>query len=317
MKSGAVSTIKAFAIVGVVFHHIIYPKFDSDVRASLEALPIFFSWCVYAFIGVSGWLHAVSGSKHQRGFGAFIYQRMVRLLLPYVFLVLFYALSWQVIQTVGFMGIGSNQEPSFFGKIYRTIPGVDYEPIAEQLYFLPLLFCIAAVVRLTMELHRRIGPAVGGGVCLVLGMILSPKAGNSGFSVGVWLFGITIYSTGIILYHLRDSSWRFAVAALLSAILLAVLGLSALPKVIPIVVIAVIPELDRLSGQHFNWIGEASGSVFAYHTPLMLKPMLVVTSKLPPHYQIAGAISSAFFSILFCAFLHHKAKASRLKALLM
>lgn len=317
MKSSAIFTIKALAIIGVVFHHIGNRRFDQNTLEYIGILPTLFSWSVFAFIGISGWLHAVSEEKQPRRLWYFINQRIVRLMVPYVALVVLYALVWQGIQAMQLSNVAVRQDASFLGKIYHSIPLIDYDPVAEQLYFLPLLFTISVSVHVFMKFHSLLGPAVIGFISLGLGIILTPLSGNTGFSLGMLLFGIFCYACGVLLYYWRSVRWKYLFVAIISIALVLSLGAGGLPKAFPVIIMALIPFLDRVHIPVLEWIGEASGTIYAYHTPFILQPLILVTAALPSKLHFAGVILSALLAVTICALLYHRLKFTPARIVLM
>ncbi len=317
MKSRAVLGIKALAIIGVAFHHIRNRRFDPATLEAIAILPSLFSWSLLTFIGVSGWLHAISEEKSPRGFLSFTKQRAVRLLLPYSALVFAYALAWHVIQAAGLSNIGIKQNPSFLGKIYHTIPLLEYEPVAEQLYFLPLLFSISIFVHAAVKCHSSFGPALAGSISLLLGMVLTPNSRNTGFNLGILFFGTCSYAFGFLLYLNRHNPWRYALVSGISITLAFALGTNGFAKFIPLVLMCFIPIFDKVSIPVFNWIGEASGTIFAYHTPFILQPLILLSAALPSNLHVAGAIMAALLAVAMCGAMHHGLKFTPARIILM
>lgn len=309
--------IKAFAIVGVVFHHIANRRFDASTLEVIRALTTIFSWSVLTFIGVSGWLHASSEERQPRRIIEFLRLRVVRLLFPYVLLVVLYALIWQLIQAFGVSGVGIKQDPSFFGKIYNTFNLFESEPVAEQLYFLPLLFSISIITHIGVRCHNVIGSGLIASISLGLGICFARESGGTGFSVGMLLFGFFSYSMGYLLYLKRNDKWRYAWVSLIAMGIVILLGCEGLSKVLSLVIIASIPSLERFSHPVFDWLGSASGIIYAYHTPFLLQPLLVFASALPSGLHLSGAILSVIVVVTLCAIFHHAIKVTPMRFVLM
>lgn len=318
MRSNAISFIKGVAIVGVVFHHISNRRLDASVTDSLASLQSFFSWAVLMFVAVAGWLHAVTEEKKKVGFLDFSKSRFFRLIVPYVFLVFFYSLIWQFLQVFGLSGVGVRLSDSLWGKIHCSINLVCYEPVAEQLYFLPVLFVISITARLFSLLF---GPVRGAillmALSLSLGLGLTPDSKNTGLNIGFFLFGLYCYSSGFLLYAWRKD-WRCVPYVILSV--LAVLSLSeseSVSKVVPVLVIMSIFWLEKLGVSGLTLVGEASGTIYAYHTPFVLQPMVIAVSRMPVEFQYAGALCSALAVVLLLSVAHHLVKNTRFRKLLL
>lgn len=143
-KDKAILVIKAIAIIGVVLHHITNRRLPADTRTIVDVGPQIFSWAVLAFFACAGWLHGQSEARSPKTLTAFVSQRAKRLLLPFAVLTLIYATVWQVLACLPIPGIGVKLAPDFGTKLVQSLPWRgDYQPVAEQLYFLPLLFVIS------------------------------------------------------------------------------------------------------------------------------------------------------------------------------
>lgn len=317
MRSNAIYIIKAFAILGVVFHHIGNRRFDSATLDSIHILPRMFSWAVLTFIAISGWLHAVSEEKQSRDLLSFTRQRFIRLLIPYVIFVFVYALIWHIIQVTKVPNVGMRLDGSFLSKIYHTISPYEYEPVAEQLYFLPLLFLISIVAHISIKWNRFIGPAILSASSLLLGLIIAPGSGNTGLNTGMFLFGLYCYTSSFLLYTHRQHRHRFIYAAIGTFLIIIFLGLPGLPKAIPVITMISIPVIDKINIPSLNWIGEASGTIYAYHTPFIVQPLILIVACLPSSFHFSGAVFSALLATLICTIIHHTLKATPARVALM
>lgn len=317
IESKAILSVKAAAIIGVVFHHIANRRFHPDAQDTATFLAELFGWVVFAFIGLSGWLHAMSQERRPRGVLTSIGMKFRRLMIPYASLVLLYAAIWQGIQRFGIAGIGDRLPKSFLSKIYRSFTGGDFEPVAEQLYFFPLLFFVAVLGVVAINAHHLFGPALLAAASLVAGILLTPDSADSGFSAGVFLFAIFSYSAGILLFHFRENKHRWTAVILVSVIVILSTHLDNWTKVAPLFLMAGLPGLKRFSLPPLEWIGKASGTIFAYHTPFILQPMIVISARLPDGYHIPAMLASSALAILVCATAHHVLKTTPLRRLLL
>jgi peptidoglycan/LPS O-acetylase OafA/YrhL len=317
MRDRTILAIKAVAITGVVLQHLANRRFDEHTLAAINVLPQVFSWSLLAFISISGWLHALSDCRKPKTAVEFLRIRALRLLVPYVCLVCFYALIWQVIQAVGLQNVGIHQPAGFWQKIYCTLPGPHYEPVAEQLYFLPLLFVITSLVRVSLTAASRGGVAWICGLSLIGGVLFFPNSPNTGFSTGMLLFGTFCYSAGYLLFLHRNLGARWWVVIAVSLLVCAVLGPDGIPKVIPVIILAAVPHLAFLNSRFFDYMGEASGTIYLYHTPFILQPLVILSTALGAPWRLAGALVSAALAIFACAIFHHAFKHTRVRALLM
>jgi acyltransferase len=61
-------------------------------------------------------------------------------------------------------------------------------------------------------------------------------------------------------------------------------------------------------------VGEAAGTIFAYHTPFILQPLLIIAAGLPTFgFRIAGALTAIAIVIAVCAILHFRYRSGRLR----
>lgn len=318
MRSSAIFSIKGLAIIGVVFHHISNRRLDASVTDSLATIQAFFSWAVLLFLSVAGWLQAVSEEKKQSGLVDFLKVRFFRLIVPYFLLVFLYALVWQILQVFNFSGVGVRLADSFSGKIYCSLSPVCYEPVAEQLYFLPMLFVISIFARLfTSVLGRVQGTALLLFFSLILALGLTPDSKNTGLSTGFFLFGLYCYTSGFLLRAWRKD--RRCVPCVLFGVAL-VLWLAesgSLSKVVPVLVVMTINWFEKLRIVGLNLVGEAAGTIYAYHTPFLLQPMVIFVSKSPVEFQLIGAIFSAITAVVILTTVHHQLKKTRLRVFLL
>lgn len=196
-KDQAILVIKAVAIIGVVLHHIGNRRLSPDTLALVDIGPEIFSWVVLAFFACAGWLHGQSETRSPKTIAAFVAHRSKRLLLPFAILTLIYASVWQILACLPIPNIGVKLAPDFGTKLLQSLPWRrDYNPVAEQLYFLPLLFVISVVVHALFKLGGKKTITITCVVTFVAGLVISPNSGNTGWSNGMLLFGGFAYSGG-------------------------------------------------------------------------------------------------------------------------
>ncbi|AHF94949.1 hypothetical protein OPIT5_30860 [Opitutaceae bacterium TAV5] len=300
---GAIHALKGIAIVGVIFHHVQNRRFSSEMNAAIEILPALFSWCVLLFFAISGWLHSLAEERNPKTIGMFLRNRTRRLLVPFAALVLLYAAMWQVVQAMGIGDMGARLSTSFWTKIVQSVPGCDYNPVAEQLYFLPILFIVGSVIHLSFRLLGLGGVwgcTLGGAFA---GMILTPDSGNTGPSSGVILFGGFCYASGFLMHRYRNFSYRIAVVLAVALLFFLVLGIEGLPKVVPLLMIECMHQTGLSKITPVCLAGEASGTIYAYHTPFILAPLVILVAQRPETVQFAGVLAAGFFCVAICSFL--------------
>lgn len=317
MKDRLLFAIKGVAIVGVAFHHIANRRFDPQANDWLKVLSFSFDWCVLAFFCVSGYLHALSDQKGKKSMVDFITKRAYRLLVPFVLLVIFYSLIWQLLEVLHVPGIGLKIPPDFIGKILASLWPVK-EPVAEQLYFLPMLFAVSVLFVLVQRALGLYGIAAVTLATFLAGLILFPMA-FTGFYLGVFIWALCFYASGYLLYHFHARRKQAGLVVLASAVVLIIFnGVPGLIHFIPFALLCfgTLLALDRIP--LLVSTGEASGTIYIYHTPFLIQPLVIVASHLHgAPLQFVGGITAALLSVGLCFALFHCLKNTRAKAILM
>jgi hypothetical protein len=317
-RDGAILLLKALAILGVVFHHLQNRRLDPQASVWVGELIHAFDFCVLLFLAISGFLHAASDGRKPRSWLAFAHSRVTRLVLPFVALVLAYAGIWQLIQRSGLMQLQGRLPSGFLDKVLFSLWPIEDRSVAEQLYFLPLLFLLSLGVHALWRAAGRAGVAVGCGAALLAGIALYPHAHTTGFNLGVAVWGLFAYAAGFLLQQRPPArgAWLFGVAFAIA--LGALLGRDALPRALPIVLLCAAKPLP---GRNLGWlgaVGEASGTVFAYHTPFLLQPLVIVMTRLPDwRAQLLGVLLAAAIAIALTTALHHSLKGTRFERALL
>ncbi|HEY5706875.1 MAG TPA: acyltransferase [Terrimicrobiaceae bacterium] len=309
--------LKAVAIIGVVFHHIHNRRLDSEAREWLSFLPPLFSWCVLMFLAISGWLHAMSDDKGVKPAREVITSRAMRLLLPFGALVFCYAVAWQILQTSGAVPLGGDVPSGFAAKIFFSLWPV-HETVADQLYFLPMLFAISLVAHAILRLG---GPgALGVLACSLFaaGIAFFPKSPNTGFLPGVFVWGLFSYAGGYLLFRFKSRRETLILLACCSAVIVLVVGVAGIAKVFPLIVLASMRVLRLASLPLLPVLGEASGTVYLYHQPFLLQTMLIGVAKLPTwQLQAFAALGAATLAMAICCAMYFALKRTRLRVILM
>lgn len=316
MKDRTIFALKGVAIAGVLLHHIQNRKFSAEITGQLNVLSEIFAWCVLLFIATSGWLHGASEEKKGRTIRDFILNRCRRLLLPFLLLIVLYAAIRQGLQLFGLQDGGGRISPRFITKVLESfpfIPGVPYNPVAGQLYFLPLLFVISCVTHTVHVLFDARGVLACSLLSLSAGVYFTPDAPNTGFSLGMILFGLFCYSAGFAMYRWRAVKNRSIGVVLISVAVVCVLGLAGLPKVVPLLLLECmyfsrlgsVPLLDK--------VGEASGTIYAYHSPFILNPLIILVTRCPKGFQLIGVVAAVIISIAMCTYAFDRLRATPFK----
>ncbi|MCE0483908.1 MAG: acyltransferase [Methylacidiphilales bacterium] len=317
MKDRLLLAIKGVAIFGVAVHHIANRRFDPQANHWLGFLSFSFDWCVLAFFCVSGYLHALSDQKRKKPATDFIIKRARRLLAPFVLLVIFYACIWQLLEILKIPDIATKVPSGFFDKIITSLWPV-YHPVAEQLYFLPMLFGASVLFILIQRALGLYGVATLAAGTFLTGLILFPGA-FTGFTLGVFIWGLCFYAGGYLLYQFRDQKKRVEIVVLVvSLALIVATGAAGVVHAVPLLLICYGSwlALDR-SSLLIN-TGEASGTIYIYHTPFLIQPLVIIASHFhSAPLQVLGGIVAALISIALCYALHFSLKGTKAEVILI
>jgi hypothetical protein len=317
MKDRTILAIKGLAIIGVVFHHVVERRLDPEAAHLAHIFIASFHWCVLGFFCVSGYLQALSDSKKTRTLWEFTRVRMIRLLLPFVLLVVFYSCIWQAIQALHFSNIGIKVPKDFLGKLEEGLWPID-SAVAQQLYFFPLLFGISIVLAMTQKSLGLFGTWAAAVLVAGFSLVFFPTY-FTGFSWGVFLWGISFYATGYLLFHYRDRKRAIRVLLLCVTLLFyAGSGSIGLIRVIPLWLLSEGHALGLDRSSFLGYLGDASGTIYIYHTPFIILPLAIAATHLPgPAAQYCGILLATAITLALCCLIFEALKNTRAKILLM
>ena len=265
-RNHTVDFLKCICIVGVVLHHCSNRRLLPEVQAVFSTAAYLSDWCVIAFIGLSGFLEGNRAVSSKDLVNALL-RDITRLLVPFVFLTVLYAAAFQVADSCGF-SLRSSVSPSFAGKLTDTLLCRE-GAIAEQLYFLPLLYLIRTTHRLT---NRGFPFLLFGLVCYSLAFVTELHL--TGFNQTTCLQGLLAYALG---FESSKSPKRTIVVAVIVGVLIGLRG-NNWQVVIGFLLATCVPLL-KVNVPMLNLIGSAAGTIFAYHTPILLQSALVGISR--------------------------------------
>ncbi|MFT3780949.1 MAG: acyltransferase [Nibricoccus sp.] len=319
-KDYAVSIAKGIGIIGVVAHHLANRRFP-EVERSWIALPgQLCLWAVPLFIVVSGYLHAGSHARHPTPPGVFLLARVRRLLIPYAIISLVYAIVYSLLIRAGLLNDALG-EPAAWYKLWwgsLTLNG----GVGEQLYFLPLLFVVSMAALLPLTLVRYTpGPLLFMAAILVAAPFLRPDllAQIPGHMVWPWdrfVAGVGLYLVGFLLQV--QPTWRlrlFSVTVVLVAAA-AFAGRTTAAHFLFSVVIFAGLLLSKPRARPLELTGDASGTIFLYHTPFFLQPLLVlIATKTPASWHVLLAMVALLGTVAFFTIAHHILLRTRLRRL--
>jgi fucose 4-O-acetylase-like acetyltransferase len=168
VKENNILVLKGLAIVGVVFQHILNRRFDERTLDWLSAFAGLFGWCVLLFLATAGWLHSLSVEKREKPLLGYAGARAKRLLLPWLGLILFYSGCWHCLQLMGVGDVATRQDLTFWGKVHYSLL-LNSGSVADQLYFLPVLFLISGLLHFVWQGGKRAGVALYVGLAFAAG----------------------------------------------------------------------------------------------------------------------------------------------------
>jgi acyltransferase len=317
MKDRTILALKGIAIIGVVLHHVGNRRLEADAGYQTQAFVYLFDWCVLAFFCVSGYLQALTDSKKHRSLVEFTRVRFQRLMVPYFLLFLVYACLWQVVQAFHLPGIGGRAAPGFLDKLKDAFWPVDSQ-VAQQLYFFPLLFAISLLLALLKAAFGLRGIWGAGWLSAVVGLAYFPRY-LTGFSWDTFLAGICVYAAGYLMFHYRQQPNAIRIV-LLAFTLVAVFFYpqNGIIRCIPLWLLSEGANLKLDRVPLLCGLGEASGTIYVYHTPFIVLPLSIAASYLPgPEAQFIGILLAAAATIAICSAIFELLKNTRAKFLLM
>jgi hypothetical protein len=317
MKDRTIQAVRGLAIIGVVLHHVVDRRLNAEAAGWAVVLIYLFDWCVLAFFCVSGYLQALSDSKKHRSVAEFTRVRSLRLIVPYLLLILFYSCIWQVIQAFHIPGVGVHVPRDFLGKLENALWPVDCT-VAQQIYFIPLLFAVSVLLALVQAGFGLKGMWVAAWLSAVVGLAYFPVH-LTGFSWDVFLGGTFFYAAGYLLFHYRTNRAAIRIVLLaVTAVMIIFNPENGLIRCLP---------LWLLSEGHFirldqvpllGPLGDASGTIYIYHTPFIVLPLAIAATYLPgPVAQFAGVLLAAVLGLAICWGFFELLKNTRAKFLLM
>lgn len=312
-KDEAILALKGVAIIGVVSFHLLNRRLDPETLRWLTPIPLALQWCVLAFLCASGYLHALADTRRFTGALEFVFSRCKRLLLPFLIFSLLFNTAYHFIQHSGLIAARPDIPSGFVEKLRMDLWPIGATTI-EHLYFLPLLFFIAVSFRLLLLLVRN-EPSQWCAISAVWIVAAAgfPNAGYTGFSLGLGVWGLALYGTGYLFSktHAKGAAvWPILAAATLLAMLS---GPQHLPRVIPLYALFAFSSIELVRIKPLCMLGEASGTIYIYHTPFLLQPLLVMCSLVPGvPQQFALVLLAAAIVMAICAAWHFATRNTRL-----
>lgn len=311
MKNRPILILKGISIIGVVSQHLSSPRFSNNLQSSISEVASLTSWCVLAFVLAAGWLHSLGELKRPKSFHEFFLSKTKRLILPFVALNLLGAILWQAVQHLGLQQPGGKMDTSLLGKFLKSLTWE--QPVAGQLYFLPLLFVIAVLFHGILKIARHEGAALLSASSLVTAIAFTPHASGTGLSIGLFFYGTFFYGVGYGMNLYKDARARDFVLVLITAIMIWLLGTEGLTKSFPMLLLASLERFGFPHAAFLERLGESSGTIYAYHAPFLIQGLLLGVLALPEKLQFCGVLLAGAATLVICSILYHTLIKTKLK----
>jgi acyltransferase len=317
MKDRTILAIKGLAIIGVALHHLINRRHDPHATEMIRACLVVFDWCVLAFICVSGYLHAMSDSRKLKSPCEFIVNRFKRLIVPWLLLIFAFSIIWQILQALHISNIAVKIPPDFIGKITVSLWPAN-ATVGEQLYYFPVLFAVSVIFVTIRGFLGMIGVAALVVVSFTVSLTYFPES-FTGFHLGVFLWSLCFYAAGYLLFNYRAKANYIRITLILGTIVMILFsGYDGMLRCLPFWMVAEGNLLKLSSLPGLPSLGEASGTIYIYHTPFIIQPLVIASTYLHGAVpQFLGALGAAATAIGICYCIHHLLKNTRAKILLM
>jgi acyltransferase len=317
MRDRTILGLKGLAIIGVVLHHISNRRLDPTTVEYISLTVQFFQWCVLGFLLVSGYLQAMSDSRKPKTLLEFLKARVNRLLVPFVVLTFFYSVLWQLLQATHIPNIGLRVPHDFLGKLETTLWPVSSQ-VAQQIYFFPLLFGISVVMVLCQKTLGLWGVAIAMFISAGFGLAFYSDV-YTGFSWGVFIWGVSFYGAGYLMFHYRSE--KLALRLALFGITFVFVMCNTDNGIIRVIPLWLLGEgstfrLDRMP--LLDRIGDASGTIYIYHSPFVILPLVIAVTHLHGAVtQYIGILGAVAIAIAICCLIFESLKNTRAKVILM
>jgi fucose 4-O-acetylase-like acetyltransferase len=306
MRLATIDQLKGLAIIGVVCYHL------NDWRLTIDTgwLMMLFGWCVFAFLFAAGVLHGLKFTTKPAG--EFIRQRTQRLLIPFLLIGALMCGLRQVMEATGTIELRLRYPATLGGKLLGHVL-LETPMVAYPLYFFILLLVVSVLFKLLeaggiKETHLP-WVAVGTLVLSVLAWRATDVLPVTSFGLQMVLLGLFQYTCGHLMS--RDSAPRACpvVWVLVGVLLL----LSVVTRVPQFVLVAMPPLLFYALGcagrngwqlKPLVYLGERSGTIFAYHVPFITGSLLVIFHKL----QVPDALNlllTLVGTLAICSVIHY------------
>lgn len=268
---------KFLAMVGVIIAHL--PpngRFDSEAWAFVQSAQMLTGWCVLAFFAVSGVLLRPGLERPVVGE---LRNRAIRLLVPWIAFSVFYKIAVSLLASLGLI---RNAHPMPSSGVELLMWAL--QPADPQLYFLLYLFFMQAFVLLLHLVNGRAPLIVGAVAFLFWVAFFVPQAGPQ-LLHGSSLHLVPLYFAFLTFGLFCGTSFkRLALVSTFSCLaacfFVATRGnvLVAWQLAVPWVLLLLVRSLEGVKAlEPFAYFGRFAGGVYAWHAPLVIAGVSIVS----------------------------------------
>jgi hypothetical protein len=287
-RIGSVDFLKGLSIVGVVILHAKFEsRFDLLALQVWEVLASVFGWAVLGFFFASGLMFRLDQSfSHVR-------LKAVVLLKAFIFYHVIYVV---IISLLDASGIITSDEFTLSVRLSQF-----WNSIAFQLYFLPLLavFMVSAAVvgKVAGEYWKWFACSVIFISALYYGPDRYPGCSH-GPELTKWALYATSFVLGLLSKGCIRGGYQIGIPLTLALAFVAITRGKGWGLVIPLIVVG---SIEFTKPRHFltliGAIGTSSGSIYLWHTPVLLPALTIIFFKLGV-YPLINLVLSISLALL-------------------
>ncbi len=288
LRCSSLDFIRVVAIIGVVTQHAGFEsRFDEATFKIWRQMSLAFDWCVLGFFFVSGYLYPTRSGL------SFLVRKAYALLIPYLIWSLIYGLA---------IGLLSHVVTTLTSKFSISL----FLSAGFQLYFLPYMFIVMIFASLLFQAEYWWNKYF---ILIVFLSVIGffSWVGFPNYSHGKDITKLLLYFASFIFGHIfslnksSDKQFGFTVAIIVTSLLGIVISRGAAWPlfVSPIILLATLPFQDNINFKLLSSIGKFSGSIYLWHTPLILPCVSIVLEKSEVP-SIIILMASIYSAILIC-----------------
>ena len=281
MRKLEIDNLKGIAIIGVVIVHMsFYSRFSEEAIKFIDIAQLFFGWCVIAFFFSSG-LVSKRNKKEQVKF--FLKKRFKRLIIPCLYFSLTYKLILAAISYLGFSFYSSPIPETLIDFFIFLIT-----PVGPQFYFLYYLFACSTIISfLELVLSRNMIYVFATLMLPILYNFIESPINSYGPDLNLIPIYLYSYILGTLFskYNFENLNKLYAFSSLSITLVILIITnnqyLVFIQMFIPVVIWLGFIKFASFS-IFFNKIklGNYSGGIYVWHTPIVLPLVTILFSKL-------------------------------------